>query len=117
MENDNQASEQQVSDSDFLYEHYSFVADQGQSPLRVDKFLLSRIEKVTRNKIQQAAKAYKVYFQKVSDPETTGGYTVDHSSIVFLMGPDNNYRQHFTHRDSAEDIAEKITTIILAAQN
>lgn len=69
------------------------------------------------DQIQQAAKAYKVYFQKVSDPETTGGYTVDHSSIVFLMGPDNNYRQHFTHRDSAEDIAEKITTIIQVAQN
>ena len=69
------------------------------------------------DQIQQAAKAYKVYFQKVSDPETTGGYTVDHSSIVFLMGPDNNYRHHFTHRDSAEDIAEKITTIIQVAQN
>ena len=69
------------------------------------------------DQIQQAAKAYKVYFQKVSDSETTGGYTVDHSSIVFLMGPDNNYRQHFTHRDSAEDIAEKITTIIQVAQN
>ena len=69
------------------------------------------------DQIHQAAKAYKVYFQKVSDPETTGGYTVDHSSIVFLMGPDNNYRQHFTHRDSAEDIAEKITTIIQTARN
>ena len=69
------------------------------------------------DQIQQAAKAYKVYFQKVSDSETTGGYTVDHSSIVFLMGPDNNYRQHFTHRDSAEDIAEKITAIIQVAQN
>ena len=69
------------------------------------------------DQIQHAAKAYKVYFQKVSDPETTGGYTVDHSSIVFLMGPDNNYRQHFTHRDSAEDIAEKITVIIQAAKN
>ena len=67
--------------------------------------------------IQQAAKAYKVYFQKVSDPETTSGYTVDHSSIVFLMGPDNNYRQNFTHLDSSEDIAEKITTIIQAAQD
>lgn len=69
------------------------------------------------DQIHQAAKAYKVYLQKVSDPETTGGYTVDHSSIIFLMGPDNNYRQHFTHRDSAEDIAEKITAIIQVAQN
>ena len=71
----------------------------------------------TVSQIQQAAKAYKVYFQKVADPETTGGYTVDHSSIVFLMGRDNTYRQHFTYRDSAEDIAGKITSIIEAAQN
>jgi protein SCO1/2 len=71
----------------------------------------------TVSQIQQAAKAYKVYFQKVADPETTGGYTVDHSSIVFLMGRDNTYWQHFTHRDSAEDIAGKITSIIEAAQN
>ena len=40
-----------------LHEHYSFTAAQGQEPLRVDKFLMNRIEKATRNKIQQAAKA------------------------------------------------------------
>lgn len=40
-----------------LHEHYSFTADPGQEPLRVDKFLMNRIEKATRNKIQQAAKA------------------------------------------------------------
>ena len=39
-----------------LYEHFSFKADQGQDPLRVDKFLINRIENATRNKIQQAAK-------------------------------------------------------------
>ena len=44
---------------DSLYEHYSFTADSGQQPLRVDKFLMNRIENATRNKIQQAAKAWK----------------------------------------------------------
>ena len=39
-----------------LYEHFSFKADQGQDPLRVDKFWINRIEKATRNKSQQAAK-------------------------------------------------------------
>ncbi len=38
-----------------LYEHYAITADKGQSPLRVDKFLMIRIENATRNKIQQAA--------------------------------------------------------------
>ena len=44
-------------DNDDLYEHYRFVASEGQVPLRVDKFLMNFIENATRNKIQQAAKA------------------------------------------------------------
>lgn len=40
-----------------LYEHYSFTADKGQNPLRVDKFLKNFIENASRNKIQQAAHA------------------------------------------------------------
>lgn len=62
----------------------------------------------TQEQVKAAAKAYRVFFQKVEDPATTGGYTVDHSSIVFLMGPGNRYRRHFTHRDTAEQMAEKI---------
>jgi len=44
-------------DSQDLYEHYNFIADNGQSPLRVDKFLMNFIENATRNKIQIAAKS------------------------------------------------------------
>ncbi len=44
-----------------LYEHYSFTADKGQAPLRVDKFLMNRIENATRNKIQQAAKNGNIF--------------------------------------------------------
>jgi len=40
-----------------LHEHYKFVADKGQEPLRVDKYLMNFIENATRNKIQSAAKA------------------------------------------------------------
>lgn len=39
------------------YEHYRFVADAGQNLLRVDKFLVNRIENASRNKIQDAAAA------------------------------------------------------------
>ncbi|HIP48810.1 MAG TPA: RluA family pseudouridine synthase [Lutibacter sp.] len=38
------------------FEHYRFMASEGQEPLRVDKFLMNFIENATRNKIQQAAK-------------------------------------------------------------
>ena len=44
-------------DSQELYEHFRFKVDPGQSALRVDKFLMTRIENASRNKIQNAAKA------------------------------------------------------------
>lgn len=40
-----------------LYEHHRFTADKGQGLLRIDKFLMVRIENASRNKIQQAAHA------------------------------------------------------------
>lgn len=42
---------------DGLYEHFRFVADKGQQLLRVDKFLVARLEKSSRNRVQQAAEA------------------------------------------------------------
>lgn len=45
------------NDTDKKYVHYQFTADKGQGLLRVDKFLVDRIEGVSRNKIQQAAEA------------------------------------------------------------
>lgn len=40
-----------------LYEHFRFVVDKGQQLLRVDKYLVTRMEKSSRNRIQQAADA------------------------------------------------------------
>ena len=40
-----------------LYEHYRLVTTKGQQLLRIDKFLMTRIENATRTKIQQAAEA------------------------------------------------------------
>ena len=43
-------------ENDDLYEHFRFIAQKGQQPLRVDKYLMNYIENATRSKIQQAAK-------------------------------------------------------------
>ncbi|MGB0633948.1 MAG: S4 domain-containing protein, partial [Flavobacteriaceae bacterium] len=47
--------------NDELYEHFSFKVDKGQEPLRIDKFLMNRIENASRNKIQIAAKNGFIY--------------------------------------------------------
>ena len=61
MENDKSGLEGEIQTAEGLYEHHTFTADPGQSPLRVDKFLMARIENVTRNRIQQAAKAGSIF--------------------------------------------------------
>ena len=45
-----------LTNEDELFEHHRFVADKGQEPLRIDKFLMNFVENATRNKIQNAAK-------------------------------------------------------------
>ena len=36
-----------------IFEHFSFSVDPGQDPLRIDKFLMNRVENASRNKIFQ----------------------------------------------------------------
>ena len=69
--------------NDQLYEHYAFHADPGQEPLRVDKFLMNRVENATRNKIQRAAKSGAI---KVNEISVKSNYRVkggDQIRVVF----------------------------------
>src|SRR5580658_8666972 len=43
--------------SDEWYERMNLVVDKGQEPMRIDKFLVQRIEGASRNKIQKALEA------------------------------------------------------------
>jgi len=54
-----------------------------------------------------AAKAFKVYFAKVEGKDGAP-YLMDHSSIVYLMGPDGRFLGHFGHGTTPEAMAEGI---------
>jgi len=71
-----------LDQQDDLHEHYRFVADKGQQPLRVDKFLMNRIEHATRNKIQKAAKDGHIY---VNDQSVKSNYKVKGKDIVRVL--------------------------------
>ncbi len=62
-----------------LFEHYKFVADKGQSPLRVDKFLMNFIEHATRTKVQKAATEGNI---KVNGNVVKSNYKVKAGDIV-----------------------------------
>ncbi|MDA7567713.1 RluA family pseudouridine synthase [Flavobacteriaceae bacterium] len=55
-----------IEDDNTLHEHYSFIADQGQQPLRIDKYLMNFIENSTRNKIQSAAKEGSIFVNDIA---------------------------------------------------
>lgn len=48
-----------------LWEHYRFQVDQGQTLLRIDKFLANRIENASRSRVQAAADAGNILANKV----------------------------------------------------
>ena len=54
---EDQEKENGTSGNDDLYERFVFRTDKGQEPLRIDKYLMNRIEGATRNKLQQALNA------------------------------------------------------------
>ncbi|MDD2475357.1 MAG: RluA family pseudouridine synthase [Dysgonamonadaceae bacterium] len=64
------------------YIHYQYIADKGQSLLRVDKFLMDRIEGVSRNKIQQAAEANCIL---VNDKPVKSSYKIKPLDKVALV--------------------------------
>ncbi len=49
--------EQDELEEGSLFEHYKLTVDPGQSQLRIDKFLVNRIDNASRNRIQAAADA------------------------------------------------------------
>ena len=65
-----------------LYEHYRFEVDKGQGLLRIDKFLMSKIENVSRNKIQNAANAGNIL---VNDKAVKSSYKVKPEDIISVL--------------------------------
>ncbi|WP_164122690.1 MULTISPECIES: RluA family pseudouridine synthase [Sphingobacterium] len=75
----------QEQDEQELYEHIRIVADKGQALLRIDKFLMNRVENTSRNRIQNAIDAGSVL---VNDKVVKASYKVKPSDIITLVLPD-----------------------------
>lgn len=52
--------EESPDSSEELYERMNLIVDRGQEPMRLDKFLVARIENASRNKVQQAIESGRV---------------------------------------------------------
>jgi len=79
-----------IEENDDLYEHYTFTAEKGQQPLRIDKYLMNFVENATRNKIQAAAKNGSIL---VNEKPVKSSYKVkpgDRIRVMFAHPPHEN---------------------------
>ncbi len=93
---DNNTPSLEEQNDDELYEHHAFTAEKGQTPLRIDKYLMNFIENATRNKIQAAAKDGSIY---VNDIPVRSNYKVkpfdkirvlfEHPPYEYLLTPED----------------------------
>ncbi len=74
----------ELSEEQELYEHYRFVADKGQEPLRIDKFLMDRVPNTSRNKIQTAAHNGNI---RVKDQTVKPNYKVKPGDEISIVLP------------------------------
>jgi 23S rRNA pseudouridine1911/1915/1917 synthase len=65
-----------------LFEHFRFVAEGGQKPLRVDKFLQNKIENASRSKIQAAADSGSIF---VNNKKTKSNYKVKPGDVITMV--------------------------------
>lgn len=73
-----------------LFEHYDILTDPGQSPIRIDKFLMDKLERSSRNQIQNAIKAGNIL---VEGKEIKSNYKVrpNENIKVYLDKPKDSF--------------------------
>lgn len=63
--------------------------------------------------VAAAARAYKVHRRKVlTAPDQTTDYLVDHSSLIYLMGPDGSFLTLFPANTPVDRMAAALTTYL-----
>lgn len=65
-----------------LFEHHRFVADPKQGLLRIDKFIVNRVENASRTKVQEAAEAGNIL---VNDKPVKSNYKVKPGDVITIV--------------------------------
>ncbi len=66
----------------------------------------------TPDQVAAFAKIYHIFYQKVPNPKNPTDYEMDHSSILYLMGPDGKFIKHFTYTTDAKGLAEALKKVL-----
>lgn len=79
-----------LSGDEAYFEHYTIKVDPGQEPLRIDKYLINKLEKVSRNRVQLAIKSGAIM---VNDNTIKSNYKIrpnDSIKVVLPRSPEDS---------------------------
>ena len=79
-----------MENNNSLFEHFSFTVDNGQTPLRIDKYLMNFVENATRTKIQAAAKNGSIQVNGVIVKSNYKVKPEDQIKVLFEYPPSEN---------------------------
>ena len=80
-------SEDEFQDQQELFEHHRFTVDQGQSLLRIDKYLSVRLVNVSRTRVQSAAQAGNIIVNNVPVKSSYKVKPGDHIQVLLPEPP------------------------------
>ena len=60
------------------------------------------------DEVAAIAKAYRAYYAKAGNGSTATDYLMDHSSIIYLMGPDGRFVKHMPYTTDAAKLATEL---------
>lgn len=95
---------------DEYYIHHQIEVDKGQSPLRIDKFLMERIQNATRNKIQNAIKTQSV---RVNAAVVKANYKVKPFDCITIAFPEPPRTDEIIPEDIPLDIVYEDETVLV----
>lgn len=93
-----------------LFEHFRLVADQGQAPMRIDKFMSTHMEDTSRSRVQQALKEGYVY---VGDDQVKANYIVRPGDVIRFVMPYRRRGHEIIPQDIPLDIVHEDNDVLV----
>lgn len=66
----------------------------------------------SRDQVKTMADSYRVFYEKRPNKENPEAYTMDHTSIIYLMDEKGKFLKHFSYTTDAKALAEGIAAAL-----
>jgi protein SCO1/2 len=70
----------------------------------------------SQDQVDIAIKAYRVYVKKIADPDSEAGYTMDHTSLIYLMDERGEFVEVFSHDSEPAFMAKTLRAYLKTAR-